>query len=364
MRGLMRIELDLAADWGAFRLNAHGELLLEGVTALFGPSGSGKTTILAAIAGFRPRLGRIAVEGVIWQDGRQSLAPHRRPVGTVFQDGRLFEHLDVEGNLRFAERRADPYGPEIARGDVIEALELGDLLARSTATLSGGERQRVAIGRALLARPQLLLMDEPLAALDRYRKAAILPLIAALPPRFGTPVLYVSHQIDEIVQLADHLVTMRNGQITGQGETVAMMAAMDPAVTGRFEAGSLLEGRVVELRPDLSMVAIGIGETPLWVPDGGPARMGERLRIRVRARDVALALAPVEQVSIRNQLPGRITRIETDGSPFAEIWLEIEGQPLRARVTRMTIAELDLAEGQEVWALIKSVAFDRRLMAH
>lgn len=337
---------------------------MEGVTALFGPSGSGKTTILAAIAGFRPGIGFVAVEGVTWQDERHSIAPHKRPVGTVFQDGRLFEHLDVNGNLRFAERRADPDGPRIARGDVIEALELGDLLSRSTATLSGGERQRVAIGRALLARPQLLLMDEPLAALDRTRKAAILPLIAALPARFGTPVLYVSHQIDEIVQLADNLVTMRDGRITGQGETVAMMAAMDPAVTGRFEAGSLLEGEIIEIRPDLAMVAIGVGETPLWVPDIGPARMGERLRIRVRARDVALALAPVPGISIRNQLPGRISRIEMDDSPFAEIWLEIERQPLRVRVTRMTIAELGLAPGQEVWALIKSVAFDRRLAAH
>jgi len=166
------------------------------------------------------------------------------------------------------------------------------------------------------------------------------------------------------VQLADHLVTMRDGRITGQGETVAMVAAMDPAVTGRFEAGSLLEGPVIELRPDVAMVAIGIGGTPLWVPDTGPAQLGERLRIRVRARDVALALEPVAQVSIRNQLPGRITQIEYDDSPFAEIWLDVSGQPLRTRVTRMTIAELGLAEGQQVWALIKSIAFDRRLVAH
>src|SRR5690606_25123969 len=157
------------------------------------------------------------------------------------------------GNLRYAESRADRQGPPIRRAEVIEALDLGDLLARATTTLSGGERQRVAIGRALLARPRLLLMDEPLAALDRVRKAAILPLISALPGRFGTPVLYVSHQIDEIVQIAGRLVTVRDGRITGQGETVAMMAGMDPAATGRFEAGSLLEGPVVELRPEFAM---------------------------------------------------------------------------------------------------------------
>ncbi|HET7409421.1 MAG TPA: molybdenum ABC transporter ATP-binding protein [Paracoccaceae bacterium] len=360
----MRVELDLAARWGDFRLAVRDALDLDGVTALFGPSGSGKTTILAAIAGFRPRLGRIAVDGATWQDGRRSLRPHRRPVGTVFQDGRLFEHLGVEGNLTYAERRADPEGPPIARAEVVEALGLGDLLPRSTATLSGGERQRVAIGRALLARPRLLLMDEPLAALDRVRKASILPLIAALPGRFGTPVLYVSHQIDEIVQIADRLVTVRDGRITGQGETVAMVAGMDPAVTGRFEAGSLLEGPVVELRPEFALLAISIDGARLWLPDIGGTTPGERLRVRIRARDVSLALAPVEGVSIRNQLPARITRVETDDGPFAEIRLDVAGQPLRARITRMTVAELGLAEGGRVWALIKSIAFDRRLAPH
>ena len=360
----MRVELDLAADWGAFRLAARDALELGGVTALFGPSGSGKTTILAAIAGFRRGLGRIAVDGAVWQEGRRFVPPHRRPVGTVFQDGRLFEHLDVAGNLRFAERRADPDGPPIGRAEVVEALDLFGLLDRRPARLSGGERQRVAIGRALLARPRLMLMDEPLAALDRARKAAILPLVAALPGQFGVAVLYVSHQIDEIVQIADRLVTVRAGRITGQGETVAMVARMDPAVTGRFEAGSLLEGPVVELRPDFALAAIEVGGARLWLPDLGAVRPGERLRVRVRARDVSLALAPVGRVSIRNQLPARITGIEMDDSPFAEIWLDVAGQSLRARVTRMTVAELGLAEGAAVWALVKSISFDRRLAPH
>ncbi len=360
----MRVELDLAADWGAFRLAARDALELDGVTALFGPSGSGKTTILAAIAGFRPGLGRVAVDGAVWQEGRRFVPPHRRPVGTVFQEGRLFDHLDVAGNLRFAERRADPNGPPIRRAEVVEALELAGLLDRRPALLSGGERQRVAIGRALLARPRLLLMDEPLAALDRPRKAAILPLIAALPGRFGTPVLYVSHQIDEIVQLADRLVTVRAGRITGQGETVAMVARMDPAVTGRFEAGSLLEGSVVELRPEFALAAIEIGGAHLWLPDLGGVQVGERLRVRVRARDVSLALAPVGGISIRNQLPARVTGIETDEGPFAEVRLDVASQSLRARVTRMTVAELGLVEGADVWALVKSISFDRRLAPH
>lgn len=360
----MRVELHLAANWGGFRLDAEAALELSGVTALFGPNGSGKTTILAAIAGFRPGIGRVAVDGAVWQDARRMLPPHRRPVGMVFQDGRLFEHLTVAGNLRFAERRADPAGPPIHRADVVEALALGELLPRRTAMLSGGERQRVAVARALLTRPRLMLMDEPLAALDRARKSAILPLLAALPGRFGTPVLYVSHQIDEIVQIADRLVTVRAGRITGHGPTVEMVAGMDPAVIGRFEAGSVLEGPVVELRPDHALAAIRIGAARLWLPDIGHAVRGEHLRVRVRARDVSIALAPVTGISIRNQLPGVVTAIDSEAGAFAEVTLDIAGQRLRARVTRLTVSELGLAPGTRVWALVKSIAFDRRLAPH
>lgn len=246
----MQLRFDLSARFDGFHLAAEADLALDGVTALFGPSGSGKTSILSAIAGLRPGTGLVAIDGVTWQDTRTELPPHKRPVGMIFQEGRLFDHLSVEGNLRYAERRADPNGPDIKRPEVVDWLGLGDLMPRRPASLSGGERQRVAIGRALLNRPRLLLMDEPLAALDRARKAAILPVIAGLPQTFGTPVLYVSHQLDEIVQVATNLIAIREGRILGHGPVASMIETMDPAITGRFEAGSLITGRIVELNRD------------------------------------------------------------------------------------------------------------------
>lgn len=357
----MDIALDLDARYSDFHLAVADRLHVEGVTALFGPSGAGKSTILAAIAGFRPGIGRIAVDGHSWQDTGRSLPAHRRPVGMVFQDGRLFDHLDVAGNLRFAERRADRSGPAISREAVIGALDLGGLLVRSTPDLSGGERQRVAIARALLTRPRLLLMDEPLAALDRVRKAAILPLIAGLPTTFGLPVLFVSHQLDEIAQIADRMIAVHGGCITGQGPADEMIASLDAAVSGHFEAGVLVSGRVEEVDAAHAVATVRVGENLLIIPDTGGAVAGAELRLRLRARDISIALKPVAGLSIRNQLPAVIKAIEADAGPFAEVHLDCRGTELRARLTRLAIAELGLAPDQNVTALIKSVAFDRRL---
>ena len=357
----MRLELGLSARWGEFRLEAELNTSLCGVTALFGPSGSGKSTTLAAIAGFRPGLGRVAIDGVVWQDARRNLPPHRRPVGTVFQNGRLFDHLDVAGNLAFAARRADRDGPEITLDQVIDSLGLGSLLGRRTSTLSGGESQRVAIARALLTRPKLMLMDEPLSGLDRARKADLLPMIADLPGSFGLPVLFVSHQLDEIAQIADSLIAMRGGTFAGHGPIADMIENMDAALTGRFEAGSLLEGPVVRLDQTYAMAAIDIAGAALWMPDVGAATLGDRLRVRIRARDVSIATSPVEGLSIRNRIPATVTGVETDDGAFAEVRLDCAGQHLRARISRMAVAELGLSPGQEVWALIKSISFDRRL---
>ncbi|MFK7945260.1 MAG: molybdenum ABC transporter ATP-binding protein [Paracoccaceae bacterium] len=356
----MELALDLTADFKGFALDVQAELSLAGVTALFGPSGAGKSTVLSAIAGFRPGLGRITAEGQIWQDGSQMVPAHRRPVGMVFQDGRLFGHKSVSGNLDYAARRADRTGPALDLDSVIEALDLGPLLAQRASQLSGGERQRVAIGRALLTRPRLMLMDEPLAALDRARKAQLLPLIAELPERFGIPVIYVSHQLDEIVQIADSMVAMHGGRVTGTGPVSSMIAKLDPVLTGRFEAGSVLEGQVVALDPQFQMLAVQIGSARLWMPDTGGAALGVEVRVRIRARDVSIAKGPVEGLSIRNRLPGRITGIEADEGPFAEVTMDCGGQVLKARISRMALADLGLAEGAEISALIKSVAFDRR----
>ena len=231
------LSLDLNARYGDFQLATRLDTKLTGITALFGPSGSGKTTVLSALAGFRKGTGPITVDGAPWQDARHHVPPHRRPVGMVFQDARLFDHLSVTGNLRFAMRRADPDGPEITWSNAIDALDLDDLVDRRPVTLSGGERQRVAIARALLTRPKLMLMDEPLAALDRARKADLLPMIADLPRRFGITVLFVSHQLDEIVQIANRLIAMREGAITGIGETAEMLGSLEQRLANEVNSG-------------------------------------------------------------------------------------------------------------------------------
>lgn len=357
----MRLSLELDATLGEFRLDARGDFAIEGVTALFGPSGAGKTTILQAIAGFRPRLGRVEADGSIWQDGRSALPAHRRPVGVVFQDGRLFEHLDVRGNLVYAERRADPKGPAVQRDDVVAALGLMPLLSRSVQTLSGGEIQRVAIGRALLARPRLLLMDEPLVALDRERKASILTMIAGLPQRFAMPVLFVSHLVEEIAQIADRLIAVNAGRIVGEGPAVGMLETLDAELTGHFEAGSLLEGTVARHDERHGLTAVTVGESAVWTPGAMHTAPGERVRLRLRSRDVAVSLARLSGVSIRNQLPARIVEITEEAGPYAELRLDAGGQIIRARLTRLSVGELGLVPGSEVYALVKTVTFDRRL---
>jgi len=282
-------------------------------------------------------------------------------VGVVFQDGRLFEHLDVAGNLDFAARRADAAGPSVRRGEVVAALGLSALLDRRVDTLSGGEIQRVAIGRALLARPRLLLMDEPLVALDRERKATILSMIAELPRRFGLPVLFVSHLVEEIAQIADRLIALRDGRVVGQGPTVAMLERLGAEVTGHFEAGSLLEGHVTSHDEAHALTGVDVGAGILWTPGAMHAGVGERVRVRLRARDVALSLRRLEGVSIRNQLPARVLEVRLESGAYAEVRLDCGGAVVRARITRRAVSELRLEPGLELYALIKTVAFDRRL---
>jgi len=356
---MTQLQLDLEASWGDFHLRAQLDADLQGVTAVFGPNGSGKTSILSAIAGFRPGSGNVTLGGEVWQDARTMRPAHRR-VGMVFQDGRLFDHLNVADNLKYAARRANRDGPEIQMDQVVAELDLKTLLDRRPGKLAGGERQRVAIARALLTRPRLMLMDEPLAALDRVRKAALLPLIGALPERFGMPVLIVSHQIDEIVQIADGLITVRDGKITDHGPLAAMIDRMDPAISGRFEAGSVLEGKITRIDTGHAMAAIEVAGVPLWMPNVGGAEIGDPVRLRIRARDVSLATSLIQGISIRNQIPATVTEIETDDGAFAEVRLECAGQRLRARVSRLAIQEMGLGRGQPVIALIKSIAFDRR----
>ncbi|MEM7506141.1 MAG: molybdenum ABC transporter ATP-binding protein [Pseudomonadota bacterium] len=357
----MRLSLDLSTQYGGFTLAAAGTFDLAGVTALFGPSGAGKSTILHAIAGFRPGLGQVEVNGERWQDATTMRPAHCRPVGTVFQTGRLFDHLTIMGNLRFAAKRADRDGPQITPDMAIEALGIADLTQRDPTTLSGGERQRVAIARALLTRPRLLLMDEPLGALDRRAKAALLPLIASLPERFQIPVIFVSHQLEEITQIASRMIALRDGRFVGDGPLSQMIETLDPMVSGRFEAGALLTGKATRHEATYAMQAIDLGGAEIWMPARSPLSPGQDVRVRLRARDVSVALSKVKGISIRNQVPVTITSIAPEDGAFAEITLDLAGQTLRARSTRLSVSELGLEPGMQVVALVKSVALDRRL---
>lgn len=353
------LEFDIMLERGSFHLSANDKRELSGVTALFGPSGSGKTTLLRCLAGLEPDCrGEIRFAGQAWQTDSERVPTHRRGVSLVFQDSRLFPHLDVAGNLRYAERRAaGTRGADFHT--VVEQLDLAPLLDRHTASLSGGEKQRVAIGRSLLARPRLLLMDEPLAALDLARRAELLPYLESLPRSFDVPILYVTHALDEVARLAGQMIAMANGRIQAGGPTADMLERLDLAsLAGPAEAGVLLTGRVAAVDPAYALSRLDVSGQELAIPVSD-VPVGSELRLRVRARDVAIATQRPEQLSIRNVLSAKILQIELgDDSPFAEVLLDLGDAHLRARLTRASVAELGLEQGQSVFALIKSIAID------
>ncbi|MHA1114212.1 MAG: molybdenum ABC transporter ATP-binding protein [Alphaproteobacteria bacterium] len=355
------LEMDVKARRGAFVLDARLTAAAGGVTAVFGPSGSGKTTLVNMIAGLvRPDSGRILLDDTVLFDSEQriDLPTEQRGLGYVFQDGRLFPHLSVRGNLTFGMRRARGPGPEMDR--VIGILGIGHLLDRRPAKLSGGERQRVAMGRALLAGPRLLLMDEPLASIDAARKNEVLPLIEQMRDEFSLPILFVSHAMEEIVRLADKMVLIEEGRVRAAGPLTELLSRLDLLdATGRDEAGAALEVAVAghESRDRLTRLAFPGGE--LLVPLLA-LPVGERLRVRVHARDVALALEPPAGLSILNAFPGTVMEMAESNRATVDLRLDI-GVPLLSRITARSARTLGIAPGKKVHALIKSVAVDRRL---
>lgn len=361
---MSEVSVDIRLSYPDFTLEVAQVFAGSGITALFGPSGCGKSTLLRVMAGFERRAkGRVTFGDEVWQDGRAHVAPHRRGVGIVFQDTRLFPHLTARGNLDYAHRRAAREPTRYSFDDVVDVLDLAPLFGRRAGQLSGGERQRVAMGRTLLARPRLLLMDEPLAALDTRRKAEILPYIARLPQAFGLPIIYVTHALAEVTQICDRIVALEAGRVVAAGGVAETLERLDLAgVQGRFEAGAVLSGRVAAQDTDLHMSRVDLGGAMLEVPEIG-LPVGEPVRLRVRARDVSLAQARVEGLSIRNQLPVRVlTIVPEPDTAYAEVLLDLGPQHLRARITRSAVKELALAEGQDVVALIKAVSFDRQAL--
>jgi molybdate transport system ATP-binding protein len=357
------LSVSLNSPVTGFDLEIEEAIPLNGVTALFGPSGGGKSLILRMIAGFdKPTSGIISVDNELWFDSKSgiNLPAYRRPLGYMFQDTRLFPHLNVEDNLNFALKRAPKTPHTIEMIDVIETLGLADLLHRSPETLSGGEKQRVALARTLLTQPRILLLDEPLAALDSTSRANILPYLEKTLHRFDIPTIYVSHSINEVAYLADRILVLSQGRVQAFGPTSDILERLDlQPVTDGFDAGVVLEGRVTRHDPRHCLTYLGLNEQSISLPLMADTSAGDRLRVRVRARDVAISLARPDGISIRNILVGTITNIALrEGSPYAELLLDIGSARLRARLTRAAIEDLNLAQGQSVHALIKSVSFD------
>jgi molybdate transport system ATP-binding protein len=345
-------------DRPGFSLDVDLRLPSRGVTALFGHSGSGKTTLLRCTAGLeRAPQGRLAVDDEVWQDAGRWVPTHKRPIGYVFQEASLFAHLSVLGNLRYGLKR-NRDAPSQALDQAIELLGLNPLLDRKPDHLSGGERQRVAIARALAVGPRLLLMDEPLAALDLPRRREILPYLERLHRELALPVLYVTHAPDEVARLADHLVVLEAGRVVAAGPLAEMLTRVDGPIRVGEEAAAILEGRVAERdeRWHLARVEMaGSGGAALWTRDEG-LPVGAAVRLRVLARDVSLTAQPAPS-SIQNVLLGEVEAFGDDEHPALQrVRLRVGECCLLARLTRKAVAELHLVPGQPIWLQIKSAA--------
>jgi molybdate transport system ATP-binding protein len=356
------LEVEVAATRGDFRLEAAFASDAP-IVALFGRSGSGKTTLVHAIAGIvRPTRGRIVIGGRVLFDSAQrvDLLPEHRRVGYVFQDALLFPHLDVRANLAYGEALTPVAERFVDRERVLALLGIGALLDRKPSTLSGGEKQRVAIGRALLASPRVLLLDEPLASLDGARKAEILQYIELLRDELRLPIVYVSHALDEVTRLADHMVLMAEGRVLAQGGVAQLMARRDLAPhMGRFEAGAVIETVVHRHDEEYQIAVLRFDGGELVVPnlDSLP---GEPVRARIRARDVSLALAHPGRVSIQNVLEATVQSVGGEFGAIVDVELRVGATPLVARITRKASTELGLQPGLRVFALVKAVSIDRR----
>ena len=363
-----QLTFDVALARPEFSIDVAHELALDGITALYGQNGSGKSTLLRIIAGLEPTArGHIRFNGEVWQAGdpKTMMPAHKRGIGFVFQNPRLFAHLSVAGNLAFAEKRAAVVAPgmepPITRDAVIDALDLDGLLESSADALSGGERQRVALGRTLLSNPDLLLLDEPLSGFDRERKAEVLPYLEEATRRFEIPTLYVSHDIDEVARLADRVWVLADGRLQTSGSTAAIVERLDLLpITGRFEAGVLVEGRVARHDERLHLTCVDLHGDEFTMPLVERLEPGDPVRLRIRARDVALATRRPEGLSIRNVLPGRLVELVREpDTGSVEALVALREDRIRARLTLAAVEDLGLEVGDAVFALVKSVSFER-----
>lgn len=351
------LDIDLTHSFGDFNLKAAFHVEARGLIAVSGPSGAGKTSLINMVAGLlRPDFGRLVINGTVLCDTARGIyvPPHRRHTGYVFQDALLFPHLTVRGNLTYGAPR-ETAAPAIGFDRVVEVLGLGHLLARAPHTLSGGERQRVALGRALLSHPKLLLMDEPLASLDAARKHEVLLLIEQIRDLFAIPILYISHSMEEILRLADSIILMDQGQVLGVGPPEEIFSRLDfGAITARQDAGAVIVASVRAHDAEFNLTCMVFAGGNLFVPQV-PVAAGTQLRLRILARDISLALTRPTDSSVLNIFSGTVLEIGAPHGAYVEVRVDI-GVPVLARITCKSLQHLGLTSGSKVFAMVKAVA--------
>jgi molybdate transport system ATP-binding protein len=359
-----RVRARFKLNYPGFALDVDLDLPGRGVTALFGPSGSGKTSCLRTIAGLaRHAQGAdayVAVNGKVWQDDARNLfrPVHQRALGYVFQDANLFTHLSVAQNVAYGMKRVVRALHRVSLDQVVHLLGIGHLMDRRPGTLSGGERQRVAIARALATSPRILLLDEPLAALDAQRKAEVLPYLERLHSELDIPVLYVSHALEEVTRLADHLVLLEAGRVMASGPMSELITRLDLSLAHGDTAGAIIRATVSGHEPVYHLTVADFPGGHLCVPQQMMG-VGQAVRIRVQARDVSLTLEPQTGTSILNILPAKVVALSDESAGQVMVKLDAGGTPLLARITRKSVDALGLVAGRAVYAQVKGVAILR-----
>lgn len=349
------IQVNFQTSFPGFSLNVDIGIPHRGITAIFGHSGSGKTTLLRCIAGLEHAAsGKLIINGEIWQDDRTYKPTHERSLGYVFQDASLLSHLSVIGNLNYGMKRVT--NQRIGLDHAINLLGIEHLLNRKPDRLSGGEKSRVAIARALAVSPTILLMDEPLAALDVKRKREIMPYLERLHNELEIPILYVTHSPDEVARLADYLVVMEQGRVTASGKLTEVLSRMDLPIRLGEDAGVIVEATITEIDHQWHLAKVEFAGGSLWARDQA-LKLGSRVRVRILARDVSLATSTTEHSSIQNVLHGKIDAITEDDHPGSALVRVLVGdQPVIARLTRRAAHSMHLCIDQPVYVQIKSVA--------
>ena len=339
-------------------MNVKLDFPAKGISAIFGQSGAGKSTILRCIAGLeRGHAQSLSVGEDVWESAgdRVFVPPHRRDVGYVFQDVCLFEHLSVRRNIEFGMQRIPASQRRISLDDVVDLLGIAHLMDRKPETLSGGERQRAGIARALATSPRIMLMDEPLAALDMQRKSEIMPYLERLNQQLDIPMLYVSHALDEVARLADYMVLLENGQVQASGATNELITMLDLPLAHGEGASSVIKGHVTQVDSEFDLIGVTFAGGTVWLP-GNTDRLGQDVRLRIQARDVSLANEPGVESSILNTLPAIVADIAGDSYGQIMVALDASGVRLLSRITRKSASMLALEVGKPVFAQVKGVA--------